>query len=161
MVGSLRALDRRLGPAVSEARVVGCRVRLTGTTTFHGELRAELARGEVEALRLQQDEVLYFVEKVVDDSMPALDLARLAAGDDPPALLARRLLGLRGGGETQLLREAGRALGRAASAPWWQQLGRPELDDDRVRELLFTAGMRALGELLEQAPPSEPGEGGA
>jgi hypothetical protein len=161
MIGGLKALHERLGPVVGEARAVGCRVRLAGSTKFSTEPRTQLDQEGAEKFAFKQDDVLYFVEKVVDDTVPALDLERIAAGEDPPALLARRLLKLRGGGETDLLREAGRALDRSASAPWWQRLGGAALDDDRVRELLFAAGMRALAELLAQAPASGPGEGGA
>ena len=159
LTGSLDALHRRIGPTIGEARAVGCRVFLTGSTTFHGELRAELARGDVEALRCPHDEVIYFVEKVIDRSMPALDLERLAAGDDPPAFLARQLLGLRSRDDASLLREAGRRLARVTGEPWWGQLGPVQLGEDRVRELLFAAGMRALEELLRQAPAG-PGKSG-
>jgi len=160
LVGSLRRLHEQLGPRLGQARAVGCRVRLTGSTKFHGELRAELEREDVESRGFDQDGVYYFVDKVVDRSLPALDLERIAAGEDPPALLARHLLGLREGGEAELLREARRALDRAASAAWWQQLGPPGLDERRVRELLLAAGLRALEELLRQTAPARPEEGG-
>ena len=161
LTGSLAALHGRLGPTIGEARAVGCRVRLNGSTRFSAELRAELAREEVEKLRFPQDEILYFVEKVIDDSVPALDLERLAEGDDPPALLARHLRDLQGGAGARLLQEARGRLARVAGEPWWGHLGPARLDDERVRERLIAAGMRALEELLRQAPSSGPGEGGA
>jgi len=161
LIGRLKALHELLAPDLGRARAIGCRVRLTGSTTFRGELRAELEREAVERRGFDQDGVFYFVDKVVDRSMPALDLERIAAGEDPPALLARHLLDLRQGGEAELLREARRALDRAASAAWWQQLGAPGLDEGRVRELLLAAGMRALEELLRQTVPARPEEEGA
>lgn len=161
MIESLRAVHQRLGPEEGEAQAVGCRVLLTGSTTFHAALRAMLDRDEIERRGFDQDGVFYFVQKIIDRSTPALDLERIAAGDDPPALLARRLLDLRGGAEAPLLRQARRDLGRVAGESWWRHLGPTDLDDERVRDLLLGAGLRALEGLLRQVPPPEPGEDGA
>jgi hypothetical protein len=160
VVEAMRALHGRLGGAIGEARAVGCRVLLEGSTTFQAELRAQLERERIAGAGFDQDGVFYFVQKVVDRSEPALDLERIAATDDPPGLLARRLLRLRAG-EDELLPQARRELSRAAADSWWRQLGPIGLEDDHVRELLLAAGMRALEELLRQAPPPEPREDGA
>jgi len=159
LLGSLDALRQRLAGSLGDALAVGCRVRLTGSSPRHRELRAEWERAEPEALRRGHDGIVYFVQKVVDDSKPAIDLERLATGDDPPALLARRLLELSRGEAAPLLRRARRDLEAVAEEPWWRHLGLAGLDDDRTRELVFRAGLRALEELLQQAPPRAEADG--
>jgi len=160
VIEGLSALHRTIGSALGEARAVGCRIRLTGTTPFHRELQSVLDGAGPEALRRSHDGVLYFVEKVIDRSMPALDLDRIAAGDDPPALLARRLVELRAGGGS-LLPQARRELSRVAGDPRWGYQEPVRLDDERIRQILLGAGMRALEELLRQASPGGPGKKGA
>ncbi|MEJ2483766.1 MAG: FAD-dependent oxidoreductase, partial [Gemmatimonadota bacterium] len=64
-----------------------------------------------------------------------LDLERLAAADDPPALLARRLLALeRGGAEAEgLIRQARRELQRVADEPHWERLEQVSVEDWLIR----------------------------
>lgn len=132
-------------------RMVGCRVRLSGRSPSHGLIRACIERGEILEQRCSNDGVVYFVEKIIDDARPALDLARIAQGDDPPALLARRLLALHEGGEAAvgLIEDASVAIDKAETKVRGAA-GRTSGDGgpDSVRELLLRSGTEALEELL-------------
>ena len=150
-----RAVERlhagRAARAV-EARGVGCRLILRGRTAEHGMLRRRMAREDWRALRMRLDGVLYFVERVEDRSRPALALESLRGDDDPPALLAARLLALERGDESSrsLVRRARVELVRAAEDRAFGLLDPAALDDEAVRRLLVEAGTRALETLLEQ-----------
>ena len=91
----------------------------------------------------------------------------LARGNDPPALLARKLLILeKPGGQRSALIEATRAaLQGRASEPRWSALDpQPDtqhnpqdpLSDDALIALLTRSGTAALSELLSQTAPSSP-----
>jgi hypothetical protein len=95
---------------------------------------------------------LYFIDRVFDSSRPALDLEALAGQDNPPALLAGRLLSLerRDDPSRLLVQRARLELLRVMDERTWSQLDRLEPDEQTVRQLLIDAGTRALEELLEQ-----------
>jgi len=148
----IEALHREIAaerePGAPGPRVVGCRLAIRGRGRHHRALRAHL-----DSLPLEPtDGVLYFVEKVEDEGAPDLDLAALAAGSDPPALVARRLLQLEAGTEagTALLREARAQLSSRVGQTRWPDLAQEVVDDDALRELLRRAGTRQLEELLAQ-----------
>jgi hypothetical protein len=163
VVGAADELDRAIHRAIEEfhgratatlgeARAVGCRVRLTGRSALHRELRRRIDAADLESLRFNCDGVLYFVNKVIDESRPEIDLESLAGEDHPPGLLARKLLALEKGGEeaTTLLQQARRELMRVSDDRIWAQLDPVGLDDRMLHRLLLDSGTRALEELLEQ-----------
>jgi hypothetical protein len=87
----------------------------------------------------------------------AHDLAALARGDDPPALMARQLLILRQPGEERsaLLEATRETLQTQASEARWTALGgerdaQDPLSDAAVTALLERSGTAALSELLSQ-----------
>jgi len=155
----VRSLHERIAPMLGNARVVGCRVHLTGRSGGHRVLAAagtEL-RGEVR----DHDDVVYFLEKIIDDAGPAHDLEQLSEAKDPPGLLARRILLLqRGGPEADRLVQAAMAAIRDATGFVPSDLGEEvvaavAVGPERARELLLRAGMKALEELLAQREVSE------
>jgi DNA repair exonuclease SbcCD nuclease subunit len=154
-------LHRRIAPELGKTRVVGCRITLTGRTEYHHEVERQLDSERIDELRLPVEGVLYFVDRVINRSRPALDLAQIARGDDPPALLARDLLALeRGDRESmELVRGAMKEMEREAHKRHWSRLKSAEIDEERVRGLLVDSGLTALRELLRQTGVSgEPGE---
>jgi hypothetical protein len=157
---AIRDLHAGMAPSHDGLKAVGCRVVLSGASKLHRELRSALRQGEPETLRRKLDDVLYFVDKIIDRSRPSLDLMRLAGEDHPPALLARRLLALEQGGDeaAELIGRARRELTRIVDEPYWAHLERTELDDDQVRRLLLEAGLEALEELLKQVESDTAGE---
>jgi len=154
----ISALGARHGAIASElgrARWVGCRLRLTGRTALHRQLPGQV--GEIRELRYPTDEAEYFVEKVEDDTRPAVALEELARSPDPAGLLACRLVVLERSGPAEeyraLIDGARRRIedDRSARARYFSQLaGSDPPDEQEVRALLLKAGWRALDALLAQ-----------
>ena len=98
--------------------------------------------------------MLVFVDRLIDQTRARLDLAARAAGADPPALLARKLLTLERGDEeaAALIQSLRRELLREVEDPRWAELahGDQRLADDVVAELLRRVTRDALVELLGQ-----------
>jgi len=150
--GEIERLHARLGSRIGATRAVGCRVVLTGRTSQRARLHEALARDDWTALRVRLGDVLYFVERVEDRSRSMVAPETLAGDDDPPALLAARLVALSRRDETarDLIRRARGELQRVNADRTWSLLDPAELDDERVRQLLLDAGGRALEALLAQ-----------
>jgi hypothetical protein len=150
---ALRAIHERLtAVAPTAARVVGCRLRVSGPGRHCAEVQALMASPE----RWPQerfDDVHYFIEKLEEHAIPDLDLDALARGEDPPGLLARRLVALRDrSSEADALVAAfAPELEGALSGTRWQRLSTPLPDPEGLREILLTAGTRRLEALLLQA----------
>jgi DNA repair protein SbcD/Mre11 len=138
-----------LAGSASGPRLVGCRLTLRGRGRHHRALRRLLATLHFE---LPIAGVLYFIEKVQDEGAPDLDLAALAAGSDPLALLARRLQQLAAGDgqDAALLREARARLAVRCSETRFSNPGVDLRDDEALRDLLRRAGTQQLEELLAQ-----------
>ena len=85
---------------------------------------------------------------------PALDLEELARGADPPALLARKILLLRGpAGDSDrqaLIAGARRRLESVAGRRNFAVHGLAPPTEEEAEELLERAGLGALAELLDQ-----------
>ena len=168
---STAALDRlheRIGEARHRPRAVGCRLRFTGRSALGPEIRSALAAGDPRHLLHWREDIAYFVHDWRTAVLPAADLPALARGADPPALVARKLLLLRGpdGEERQALIDSARrrleARGRSpGSRSRFRALATTERPSDReVAELLERAALRALHALLAQQRghdhPAEP-----
>ncbi len=132
-------------------RLVACRVELSGPGRHAAAARRVLDSPERHPTDVR-DGAHYFVERIEERARPDFDLEAIAVGDDPPALLARRLLVLQRGGPAAdaLLARAGQRLDAALSAPHWQRL--PDAEDvrDTLAETLVRAGTRRLEALLDQ-----------
>jgi len=152
---SMASLHRRLLPQLEGVKAVGCRIKLVGPRELHRDVAQRLKPLDLEDLKPRFDEILYFVEGIIDDSWLSLDLKRIAQAGDPPGLLARQLLALENQEEDarQLIREARHRLEKEAASSAWSQLEGIQLTEDQVRELLLQAGFPALKELLEQIEP--------
>ena len=152
---SMASLHKRLLPQLEGVKAVGCRIKLVGPRELHRDAAQRLNPLDLEDLKPRFDEILYFVEGIIDDSHLSLDLKRIAQASGPPGLLARQLLALVNQEEDarQLIREARHRLKKEAISSAWSQLEGIQLTEDRVRELLLQAGSSALKELLEQIEP--------
>ena len=157
LVDTLVSVRDAIDSSLGDTRLVGCRITLTGEMKHHLALARLLDQGPWRELTKKRGGVTLFVESVIDAITPAVDLAGLAASDDPPGLLARMLLDLEQETESgrALVEGASRALRRAEDAGAWNRasVALPPRDD---RRLLLRAGRLALQELLAQR-----GQGGS
>jgi DNA repair exonuclease SbcCD nuclease subunit len=152
---SMAALHKRLLPQLEGVKAVGCRIKLVGPRELHRDVAQRLSPSDLEDLKPRFDEILYFVEGIIDYSRPSLDLKRIAQASDPPGLLSRQLLALENREEDarQLIREARHRLEKEAASFAWSQLEGIQLTEDQIRELLLQAGFSALRDLLGQIEP--------
>ncbi len=158
VTSALNSVHESLAAECYRPRAVACRIRLCGQGPAYSALRACLEAGRDSAAadalyqQLRRDETTYFVEKVIDAARPSLDLESIAAGSDPPALLARRLLALQQGGAAaeRLIEQSASYTDKAVS--FLRELGGPgdEFDVSPGRERLLRAGLALLDELLSQ-----------
>jgi len=155
LMGEAERLVRRLGAAAPLPLAVGLRAQLTGPTTRYEDIRQWIAQGEWKSMGRVVDGTAVFFNKVIDWMGLRLDLAQTASGDDPAALLARRLLMLgRNDDESKaLLDQARTKLAEVARDHVWQPVqehrnAADPLSDDALRDVLFRAGKAALNAML-------------
>lgn len=146
---------RELGGSGVAPRALGLRVRLTGTSPRYEEIRRRISAGEWNGLGRVIEGTAVFFNKIIDDMELRLDLAELAKGDDPAALMAQRLLILGHDDDPAkaLLEKARAELGNVAREDLWLPLqdhrnATNPLSDDALRDLLFRAGKTALNAML-------------
>jgi len=151
-IRAMKDLARHLGPRLEGTRAVGLRPRFVGRTQLTAAERRLGAERAANQLQLKLDGVVYFVDRIHDDTRPALDLEALAARQDPLALVARRLLDLQEGGEAcaALVAAARPRLEAVASHGNFGALQDGPPGDEEVRALLMRTAARALEELLAQ-----------
>jgi hypothetical protein len=146
---ALRAIEPEAGPL----RYLNLRVRLTGRTRLHRSL-GRRTWDDVTALELRMGEVRGVVERVEVATRPERQLARLAQGQDAPALLARLVLDLEAGTladhELDLVRDAVARTEQVRGSRQYLPLGEMEdLETEvRVRSILSEQALLLLDELL-------------
>jgi hypothetical protein len=141
----------------SAPQVLGLRPRLVGPSRHYEPLRRHIAEGTWKGLMRQAGKTLVFIDKVLDGLELALDLEEVARGDDPPALLARKLLTLAHPGSERdtVIEDARTRLQSLANEARWLALNEaPDafdpLSDDALVTLLTRSGTAALNDLLSQ-----------
>ncbi len=149
LVAELEALAAGVTGAGATPAALGCRIALVGQVDPHLSMAAVIERVEGRVLRCPG--TFAFVDTVTDLTSPAVDLAALARGSDPPSVLARKLLVLDGGPSAERDALIGAARGeieaeRARRA--WGMLELAPVADADVLSLLRSAGRRSLGALL-------------
>lgn len=153
IVSSLSSLHERLADEgeLATTRAVGVRVLVGGRGARVAELEAAARDGAGSALRRTRDNVLYFIDRVAVEARPAFDLEELAASDDPPGLVARRLRQLESGDRepvVELLERTRARLEDVARSGPWRELPAPLIDDEVARRALLADGYRILERLL-------------
>ncbi len=141
-------------------RVLGLRVRLTGTSAAYGDIRKWVAAEEWKSLVRLVDDTVIFFNRIVEAMALPLDLAKLASGDDPVALLARRLLLVEQDNEAsrEFLDRARKHLDEVAQQDVWNPVhehrnASDPLSDDALRDVLLRSGMAALDAMLAGEKP--------
>ena len=153
-VSALDALHERLAGERFRPRAVGCRLRFTGRSAHRRAVERSLAAGDPLRILHPRDEILYFVHDWRMEAGPAPDLDELARGADPPALLARKILLLRGSAgdpdRQALLAGARRRLASLGGRRTFAAHGLAPPTEEEAAELLERAALGALSELLDQ-----------
>ena len=138
-------------------RALGLRPRLVGATQHFDALRRKIESGAWNGLHRWAEDTLVFLDKLQNGLDLAHDLRELARGNDPPALLARKLLILGSPGEERsaLLDAARGALQGLVHEARWSALDQQRdpddpLSDDALLSQLTRSGTAALNELISQ-----------
>ena len=154
---------RQLGEAGAAPRALGLRVSLTGTSPRYEEIRQRIAVGEWNSLGRVVDGTAVFFNKIIDSMELRLDLAEIAKGDDPAALMARRLLTLQHDDDRSraLLDKAHAELGNVAREDLWSPVedhrnAMDPLSDDALRDILFRSGKAALNAMFARNGQDDP-----
>jgi len=131
--------------------LLSLRLRLIGRTPAHGRLTG-LAAGLAEDFAPVLGSASAHVERVFLDTAPALDLTSLAAGQGPPALLARLLLDLeeRPAGAEGLAAEALERVRALHAHPAFEPVRGPEPAPAEAVALLRRQGLLLLDALMAQ-----------
>ena len=163
LLGDAADFVRQIGQAGPAPRALGLRARLTGTSLCHEDIEKWIAAGEWKDLRRVADGTAIFFTKIIAAMKPKRDLAKIAEGDDPAALMARRLVALMRGDDqsNDLLVQAREALNDVARDQLWSPVNEHRnatdpLSVEALRDVLFRSGMMALNAMLSQNDPGEP-----
>jgi DNA repair protein SbcD/Mre11 len=162
LLDEAKRVARELDEQGHNPRALGLRVRLVGSTCHFDALRKYIDHNDWQDHVGQELDTVVFVDKVTHALELARDLEQLAKGDDPPALLARKLQVLTRGGEDRdaLLAKAREQLRSVADESCWRRLERlrdadDPLSDERLGAALLQSGTIALNALLNQCQAAE------
>ena len=159
-------LGREIGQSGCAPRALGVRARLVGSTRHFEGIRGRIEQGTWSQIARIVGEPVVFIDKVVDGLELAVDLDELARGDDPPALLARKLIALERADEAgrALLDSARNELRPMAADTRWAPLVETRDAEDLLSDASLTAflkqsGTAALHALLSQRESRETSAG--
>ena len=146
---------RAVAQAGPVPRALGLRVRLIGSTPRDSDVRNWIENAPWRSMIRRIDDSAVFINNVEDAMHSHLDLGEIASGNDPAALLARRLRRLELGGDRcrELLDKARTRLIAIANEEYWKPVDQHRnktapLDDDALRELLLRSGRGALSAMI-------------
>ena len=147
---SMRELAESRDADLSQAEVVGVRVRLVGRAADLTALERTRRQLEIEEFVLPHDQQHLFVDTITSRVRPMHDLTALAAADDLPGLLAGELLALERGECTALLQAAAGVVETVDHQSFLREISdqREAPDPDELRDLLVQSGYQALDALL-------------
>ena len=163
LLGQAVDFVRRIGQSGSPPRALGLCARLTGTSACHEDIGKRIAAGEWKDLGRVVDGTAVFFTQIIAAMTPGQDLAEIAKGDDPAALMARRLvvLGQDNDQSKDLLEQARAALIDVARDERWSPVDEHRnatdpLSEEALREVLMRSGMIALNAMLSRNEPGDP-----
>jgi len=155
LLAEAQKLVRALARDGLPPQVLGLRARLTGSSGAYDDIRSWIdAKGWNSMVRKTDDTVIFFSR--IDDAMDLhWDLKEIASGNDPAALLARRLLLLEQHDDKsrELLAQARKRFGQIARQDVWNSIqehrnATDPVSDDALRDVLMRSGKTALAEML-------------
>lgn len=156
LIRALQNLDARLSEYETPPSMVGLRLSLVGTCDIAQKVEKKLG-SERGVLHLGARGTGYFVEAISSVVQPTISLKELARSQNPPGLLARRLLILERAEDDEeraaLIAQASGHLASADRNERWAELAmNDELDSGAVAKQLREAGLRVLEAMLANGP---------
>ena len=162
LLAAAQAHLQALAQAGRTPRALGLRVQLTGASDAYDDIRKWVNAGEWKSLLRVVDDTVVFINRIADAMTLHLDLEQIAAGDDPAALMAHRLLLLEQDDERsrELLGRAREHLGEIAREDIWSPVqehrsATDPVSDDGLRDILSRSGKAALSAMLSGREASE------
>ena len=162
LLAAAQAHLQALAQAGRAPRALGLRVQLTGTSDAYDGIRKWIAAGEWKSLIRIVDDTVVFFNRIADAMALHLDLEKIASGDDPAALMARRLLLLEKDDvpTREILAKAREHLVTIAREDVWGPVqehrnATDPLSHDGLRDILSRSGKAALYEMLSRRKASE------
>lgn len=150
LIRELLALHHSLIQDNSPLEIVGCRLTLSGRTKGFRAMPESIeklyGRTLLSQPNLEGREIHYFIENVVNETKPDINLYELAEGKDPVAHLARRLIEIQEGKTP--LEPARQSIEKMQIK--FPHFAHQQLSDEQLKELLFKSGFHALDLLLSQ-----------
>ena len=138
-------------------QVLGIRAKLTSQCVCHKEIQEWVDKRQFERIRRTVDRTLIFYNKVINLSDMPIDIEKIAAGDDPAALLAQRILLLENQDPAaiELIDQARNDFEALARENVWipvddHRNAEEVLSEEYLRALLIRSGKAALHGMLEQ-----------
>lgn len=160
LLAAAQAHLEALAQAGRTPRALGLRVQLSGASDAYDGIRNWISAGEWKTLLRVIDDTVVFFNKVADAMALHLDVEEIASGDDPAALMARRLLLLGQNDEKcgELLLKMRERLGEIAYQDFWNPVqdhrnASDPLSDRALHEILLRTGKAALTEMLAGRQP--------
>ncbi|WP_018937040.1 DNA repair exonuclease [Thioalkalivibrio sp. ALJ24] len=164
LLQQLRELEAGLDARPLPPRALGLRLRLTGATTLAGEVANQLDGHREESIAASPERFT-FIERILADTRPPVDLDELARRQDHAGLLARRLRDLHRPADDPdrraLIERARDALAPVADDARWQGLPAAALNEEAIAEHLIDTGSRLLERLLAETDAETDTEAGA
>lgn len=162
LLSEAEAFIYRINQADYTPHAVGLVARLTGTSSCFEEIERWVATDEWKNLGRVVDGTAVFYTRIIAAMTPQLDLAEIAKGDDPAALIARRVIVLHQDDDrsSALLELARSALVDIAQDERWSVIDKHRnavdpLSDTALRDILVRSGMTALNAMLSQKKPGD------
>lgn len=157
-------LASELKSELDNTRALGLRITLTGDVADPAALERTLRGLDYGQLVTRHEETVLFIQKVINRVTTKVDLNSLAAGNDPPGLLARQILALEDPARpvpgvpdpaalaTELVEAARLALHRVDRDRAFQDLADESgaLTGEEIRRMIVRSGRLALADLLAQ-----------
>ena len=135
--------------------VLGLRVSLTGSSSAYEDIRKWIDAGGWNSMVRKTDDTIIFFNRIDDAMDLRYTLEEIASGNDPAALLARRLLLLKrdDGQSREFLDHARQRLDEIARQDIWNPIqehrnATDPVSDDVLRDVLMRSGKAALTEML-------------
>jgi DNA repair protein SbcD/Mre11 len=157
LLDELKYLDRSiLSSSILPPEAVGLRINFIGRGNIGEPAKKLISAEDVDNIYSGDEDTHYFINRIDIFTQPAISIEKLAERNDPPGLLARKLMLLdqpKDNPERQnLISKTSMLLNNFSKDQRWNRLS-PEtksFSEDKVVSLLRTSGFRLLEKIFDQ-----------